>query len=288
MKIGKQNKLDDNILTLSTTTATPEPGFDLENILNKNTLKIWKSSGTEGATIEIELTEPITATTICLINVNLTDVFEIRTYTAGNMVTNSIQVPFENANGLEYKNMLYQLTNTTDAFNRIQIILRGSTGGFNQGVGYFAHGYGSVGFGVTGFDMSESKQLSLGYIWCGDVIDFGCAESLQPFDNTNDDTNITRTNNPDTKEEYDYQAYNVTLKKENDFNTLRENIRILMKDGLTKGRPFIIDEPYFVIPEVLYGIFDATRIGYDPFLTNTNAEPNNFIAQATFGIREVF
>jgi hypothetical protein len=283
MKIGKINKIIDNVDSINA-TETGDPGFNVTNIINPNSLEKWQSSFAS-ATIQINLTAGITAETISLFNIVINGTIQVKTITSADVITNSITFDSADLAGLQNKHLLFNLTEKTTPFDKIQIILETENTAQEQGVGYFAHGYGSVGYGVTK-TIVASGEFSIGYVWAGDNINFGCAENMQPIDNTNDIINITRSNVPDTQVVYDYQNFNVTLKKENDFITLRENIRFFIDNGIGQPRPFILDEPYYPNPEVIYGIFDATKFGYD--VIYAPGDTGDFIAQTTIGIREVF
>lgn len=285
MKIGKVNKILDNVNRI-TTTSSGIVGAEISLILDPNTLKKWSDNFTS-ATIQVVLDEAITSEIICLFNICVTGTVEVKTLTELGVVTNTHLFTSVNTIGIENKHLLAELSNKTTPYKIIQITVNTTpaTELYNQGVAYGVHGFGSVGFGVTYLDSIDSNCF-LGYLWAGDTIDFGCVENMQPFDNTSDIVNITRSNVPDVQRSYKYQTFNITLKKPNRFITLRDNIRYFINDGIGKARPFLFDEPCYDSTELVYGIFDATRFGYDIFYAPI--ESGDFIAQATIGVREVF
>jgi len=284
MKIGKVNKILDNVENIFS-SESGDIGSEITNILDNNTLKKWEASFSQ-ATIQIELTQAITADIISLFNICITGTVELKTLDASDVVIDTFLFNESDAMGLQNTHLLAETTSSTP-IKKLQLVIStsASDADFNQGVTYGAHGFFTVGYGVTGVVTSDAPCF-LGYIWAGDITEFGCAENLQPFDNTGDRTTITRSNVPDTQEVYDYQTFNVTTNKDSPFLTLRDNFRFFMNDGLGEPRPFIFDEPYYTSPELVYGVFDATRIGYDVIYAPEGTTDR--VAQATIGVREVF
>jgi hypothetical protein len=258
MKTGKENKLEDvsSEITL-TSTVTNETGFPEENILTSNTLATWKVS--QGAVeLVIEWTTGFTAEIIGLFNVNLETNVTITTYSA--YPATSIESKIITASelmGLEFENALFELTDTTTSIKAIKLAFTGATSTF---------------------------PTHTGYIWIGDLIDFGCSEEIQAFDVSNDQVTIARANRPDVNREFLYQEYNITTPKVEDFTVTRTKTRDILDTGFATARPMIIDEPIFTSSELFLGIFDAPRFAYDLIKTDNSS---TYMVQVTFGIREV-
>jgi hypothetical protein len=260
MKIGKIQKLENVTLTSTVLNVT---GFAETNIIDPNTLNLWKvEEGDVTLTIEHD---SITADVICLFNVDLETSVQIKTYSAypGTVIETKTILAAELITSLESKNALFELTDTSTSIVAIDLVFSGPT---------------------------STYETFTGFIWVGEIVNFGCSEAMQeamqPTDNSNDNVNITRANVSDSKEEYSFQNYDLTLKKENDFLTLRTNMRSILESGYGLPRPYIIDEPYFADPEVIYGILDSGKVAYDLFFTSKTA--GTYIAQVTLGIRETF
>lgn len=276
MKIGKSQQL-----TTATFTSTPSEnsGKEAENILDSNTLKVWGVTGAD-ATLLVQI-PTITFDTIALFNLTIRTSITINLYSdyPGSLIQTETIIASDFI-GNESKNL----------FIDVDAIPQGNADGFILGEyildEYIVDGRGNISINYIEIICAgnlSNFQTSIGYLWLGDLIDFGCAEKIQPFDQSQDDVTVTRGNNPDVNERYDIQAYNVTLKKENDYETLRGNIRLILSDGFGTPRPYIIDEPFLSVDEVLLGIMDSGKVGYDIISTDSG-----FIAQTTIGIREVF
>lgn len=257
MKIGKTNKLLDVSSEITVSGTVPAIlGFPEENILTNDSLQLYKF--TQGAgTTTINWTTGFTAEMICIFNLTIKTSLTIKTYDTSDVLIET-SAAFTSADfvGFEYKNLLFELTNTSTNIGKIELIFTTSDATFNT---------------------------SVGYIWIGDYIDFGCAEKIQAFDESNDQVTINRTNSPDVNKEYNYQAYNLTTKKDVSFDTLRANFRLLWSNGYANKRPMILNEPLFSKDELFLGIFDAPRVAYDTF----DIENPNELCQATIGLREV-
>jgi len=257
MKIGELNKILDVSSEITyTESVTNVSGFPETNIIDNNTLKVWKvTQGT--ASLVIEWTTGFTADMIGLFNVALETNVTITTYSAYPATSiESKVVTAAQLTGFEYKNALFELTDTTTSIVAIKLEFTGGTPTFST---------------------------YAGYIWAGDLIDFDCSEKMQLSDNSADQVTTTRTNRPDVNREYNLQTYSVTLHKETAFLTLRGYMRTLLLSGYATERPFIIDENFLTAPDLLLGILDAPTIKYDIF----NTGDSNYIAQTTLGIREV-
>lgn len=257
MKVGKSNKLDDlSSEVIVSGTVASIPGFEEENLIDALTLKLYAFP--EGAaTTTIDWTTGITADIICLFNITIKTDVEIKTYDTSDVLIESATFTNNDSVGFQYKNILFELTDTTTPIGKVELV----------------------------FTTSDSNFITkIGYFWIGDLVDFGCAEQIQAFDESNDQVSITRANSPDTNVEYNFQRYNATLKKEETFDNVRAKFRTFWELGFSNPRPFLLDEPLFSSTELLYGIFDAPTVAYDTFnLTNPSE-----LTQSTIGIREVF
>ena len=127
-----------------------------------------------------------------------------------------------------------------------------------------------------------STTAFLGLAFAGEWINFDCVEAFQPFDNSNDDVMISRTNKPLVDESYLYQSFSATLKKENDLEDLKTKMRKILDTGYATSRPFLIDEDFYTVAELMLGILNGGRIGYDIYKTG-----DGYIAQTSFEVREV-
>lgn len=256
MKTGKINKILNDIVSF-TPSVTNVSGFPETNIIDSNSLKLWKvTQGT--VTLVLQFATGFTADMVALFNVQFETSVKITTYSAY-PATPIENTTFTTTTGLEFQNVLYELTNTTTTIVAIKLEFSGATSSFST---------------------------FCGYLWAGDVIDFGCAENIQPTDNTADQLSITRTNRADVNEEFDFQSYDVTLKKIVEYETLRGDIREIINDGVYKARPFILQDGFLVNTELLFGIFDAPTVKYDLFYMGDEL-PNDYKSQTTIGIREV-
>jgi hypothetical protein len=258
MKLGKTNKLDNVSSEITyTSSVTSTTGFPESNIADPDSLKLWKV--TQGTVdLVIEWTTGFTAQMIGLFNVNLETNVTITTYSS--YPSSSIEskvIALADLTGFEWKNGLFELTNTSTSIKAIKLAFTGATPTF---------------------------KTYAGYIWVGDWVNFGCAETMQAIDASADQATVSRTNRPDTNEEYDFQSYAITLKKTEGFTTVRSNIRTILNLGYATPRPVIIDEPFFTSSEVFYGILDAPTVKYDTIVTG---DTSTYLAQTTIGLREV-
>ena len=254
MKFGIEDKLENVVFTES---DPAEAGQGPENILDDDTLNIWKVIDSN-VTLVLEFDE-INADLIGLFNVTFETDLTVNiwdNYPTGSVIeTKTITT----TNGLYYQNAFMEIA-TTSNFKAIELIFSGSTSTF---------------------------ETQAGFIWVGDVIDLGCAEELQPFDESADDATVQRANGVDTNPRFPFQEFNLTTDKDVPFLTLRSNMRRLIDTGYTTKRPYLFDEPiYEGNPEIVLGILDAGRVGYDTFpISDTSSE---YKAQVSIGIREVF
>ena len=258
MKYGISNKLTTSNTTL-TGSITAEAGKDEENILDEDTLYIYEFEEGDG-TLLIEFTSNVDLDLISLFNVTCETSIKIDAYSDYSTTTIAATKTTTAANlcGLDYKAAFLEFATTT-SIDAIKLTFAGTTATFLSGAGY---------------------------IWAGEVIDLGCSEALKPSDISSDNVTITRANQPDIKEVYNYQAFSFTTKKENEYFTLRDdNIRtIFTNSGYGKKRPFLVDDgPYNGYEEVILGMFDAPKFSPDIIETDTG-----FISQITLGMREVF
>lgn len=258
MKMGKENKLDDVSSEITLTGSIVNiNGFPKENILNKFTLQPWKVIEST-VDLVIKWTTGFTAEMIGLFNVNLETNVTITTYST--YPTTSIEskvITASELTGFDYKNALFQLTNTTTNIVAIKLSFTGPTSSF---------------------------KTRVGSLWVGDFVDFGCSEKTQPFDESADQSTLSRANTPDTNREYNFHGYSVTIKKTNGFLSLRSKIREILTTGYSTSRPMVIDEPFFSSPELFYGVFDAPRVMYDLIQGDAISD---FVVQTTIGLVEV-
>jgi hypothetical protein len=237
--------------------VVPNVGFEAENLLDPDSLHLWQMTQGTG-TLVIEH-DSITAEIICLFNCNIETSVTIKTWAVYGVgaATNTVVLTPAMYTGFTYMNLYAELSDTTTPFTAIELIFAGATPTF---------------------------LTSLGHIWACDLIDWDCEEKIQPVDESTDSVQITRTNRSDANRRYNLQAYDITLKKENDFETIRNNIRTIMETGYGTPRPIIMDAPFFPADELLYGIFDSGKVKYDIIDTAEITEP---LVQTTIGIREV-
>jgi hypothetical protein len=256
MKTGIEQLIENASYTSS---VTPNVGFEAENILDPDSLHLWQM--TQGAGTLVIEHDSITADILCLFNCNIETNVTIKTWTvySTGSITNTVVLTPSDYTGFEFDNLLAELTDTTTAFTAIELIFTGATSSF---------------------------LTSVGYLWGGDLINFGCAEKVQSGDESADDIQITRSNRPDPNERYNFQTYDVTLKKENDYDTLRSNMRQILTTGYGTSRPYIMNEPFLLTQELLLGILDSGKIKYD-IIELAGVDSGGYIAQTTIGIREV-
>jgi hypothetical protein len=289
MRIGKINKLLDNVESITSTTGS-ENGFEISRILDPNTKKKWQST-ISNEVINITLIEPMTIEIVNLFNVGICGKVIVKTKLLDGTEIESITKENSDLHGLESQNLLFDFTESqTTEFELLQIILvcdPPTDISYEQGHLAGAHLYMSTLYGVTDYIEFESTVF-MGYLWAGDCQDYKELEAISPLDNITDETTITRENVPSTLENYDFQEYNVTTNKSDfTFNELRSMIRYLIDDGLWKPRPFIFEaECIFTKVESLYGIFNDTRIGYD-ILEIKKENSDEFTCQISTKIREV-
>ena len=256
MKFGIQQRILSEYTTLTATVGN-EPGKETSNVLSNDTFFTWEvEQGT--ATLLAVFDYAVETDLIGLFNVAIDTSVIISVYEAyPGTVTETKTVLVSELCGLYEKNAYFELSQTRSLF--------------------------AIKMEFTG--VSSLFLTSLGYLWAGLLENLGCAEAIQPGDISNDDVNISRTNHPDTEESYDYQTFDVTVKKENDFETLRASMRQIINTGFSTPRPWLIDEPFFTVPEVVLGMLDSGKIKYDIIPTDDN---DGFLSQVTIGIREVF
>ena len=252
MKIGKLNKLNNDNTTI-TSTENYLTGFSETNLLDEETLRLWKvQEGTVTLTLEFS---SISLDAICLFNLTIEDDITVKTFNSSTVETNSITINEANFVGLDFKHALFELTTTTDIV-KIQIITNGATSTFNT---------------------------SIGYIWAGDLIDFGCLEALVQTDNGADDVIITRANSSSTQTKFNYQSFKFTTNKSVLFTVLQSNVReILLNGGYSQKRPFILEDGIFDNYNLILGVFDSGVFQYDLF------DPDQDYSQISKGLIEIF
>lgn len=257
MKFGIENLLNDVTVTFSS-NAIPYPGGEEENMLNNDSQMLCMF---DEATVTILLQfEALTVDMIGLFNVQFGETLTIRTYsTYPTTITNTKTITPSDLTGLFVKNTYLNLTNKAP-ITAIELIF-------------------------TGEDEQYEYDIDtwIGYIWAGLMIDLDCAENLMPIDQSEDEAKITRVNHPDNNNRYEYQEFKATVKKENNFVDLRNNMRHILNTGYGTPRPWYFDEPFFPSPEIILGILNSGKVPYDLLETD-----GGFIAQTSFGIREVF
>ena len=264
MKIGTTN-----LLTLSSTTMvcsdTSLPGFDEDNIVDENTLKVWKVQDCN-VTLDININVPPTYIDpyfIALFNVDFETSLTINFYDSFGNIFETVTFARADRVGLDSKNIIYKVIDTSAGIYTIELIFAGGT---------------------------PTYYTYCGYIWAGNWIDIDCPEKMKALDLSSDDLTVTRANRPDTKRDYNYQQYSVTTKKEFLFLILRDYVvRPLLALGYGNPRPFIFDDPPYYVSEVILGVFDSPKFGYDWFDMGDYGGGQKVIAgQITFGVREVF
>jgi hypothetical protein len=254
LKVGKLTKISGESFS---STVTAESGFDETNITNENSRKKWKVKN-GAVTLNIQFTGT-TAECICLFNCNIKTDITIKTYSSyPSTVIETKTITVSQLTGFQSKNALFELTDTSTTIVAIDLVFTSTDTAF---------------------------YTSVGYLWMGDLIDFGCVENMQPVDDSDDQATVTRAGTTDVKRRYNFQEYSVTLKKENVYETIRAVWRTILTDGFGTKRPFIIDESFLTSSELLLGIFDSPKAGYD--IENQFSSTDN-LTQFTFGIREVF
>jgi hypothetical protein len=258
MKYGIANKALTTNTTL-TSTITAEAGKDEENILDEDSLYIWEVE--EGAvTLTAEFDSAIDVDLIGIFNVTCQTSVQIIAYsTYPGTVAATKTVTTANLGGLDLKCTFLELDSTT-SIDAVEIVTVGATSTF---------------------------LTSVGYLWVGEVIDFGCLEAMKPNDSSADNVTITRANQPDVKEVYNFQSYDVTVKKDTPFFALRDTkIRTIFDNGgYGQKRPFLFnDGPFDGYEEILLGIFDAPKFSPDVIYFDVS----DWQGQITLGIREVF
>jgi len=255
MKIGK-NTLITVANTTVTESATAELNRDAENLLDPNSLVLWQVEGASETAL-YEFAPPIAPDMVALFNIEVDSAIQIDVYSAyPGTISDTVTVTTANLRGLDAYNIYLDVTAATIEAIKITV----------------------TGTGATSLS-------SAGWLWAGEVINFGCAEEMQPFDHANDAATITRSNAVDTNPSYLYQTYNITLKKEAGYEELRTKTRALLVEGYTVPRPYLINEPFLTTPEILLGILDSGKIGYDAFYMKDETG-EDFAAQVTIGIRE--
>jgi len=255
MKTGLNTLLDIDTITFIESEIA-DTGCDAEYLLDPNALRVWQVTGT-GETLTLDFSDDaISPDAVCLFGIDVTSNITLDVYeTYPGAVTDTVTVTAANLRGLASKNIYLPVT--TADIEAIKITL--DTGG------------GAV-------------TSSVGWIWAGEILDFDCVEKIQPFDVSNDDATVTRGNTVDINGSYLYQSFNVTLKKDAGFEELRAKVRQILDAGYATPRPYLIDEPYLTEDEVVLGILDSGKIGYDLFPVKKDSE--DYTAQITIGIRE--
>ena len=252
MKAGLVTKILSPIVTSS---VVPVAGFPAVNVMTDDTLQLWKVI--QGTVTLLVTFTPAAVQAICLFNCNVEHDITITCYSAyPGVVHETLTLDHADLCGFESRNVLFELVDTATPIEAIKIVTNGGTPTF---------------------------QTYAGYLWAGDFIDFGCAENIQPSDESKDEVTVTRANAPDSKDVFKKQSYAITIKKENDFNDLRDDIREILTAGYGVPRPWIINEPFLDDHEVFLGIMDSGKVKYDVIKTSTE-----FISQATIGLLEVF
>ena len=255
MKVGNTTKLENVTIT---STVNKVSGFDKENIIDANSLKKWKvQNGAVTLTLEFDA---ITADAICLFNCNIKTAVEIKTYSAVPALIESKSIAVADLTGFDSLNALFELTDTTTNIVKIELVFTAA---------------------------DTSFFTSVGFIWVGNLIDFGCLEALQVFGDSENQVTVSRANTVSRKERYNFQEFNLTTKKEEDFTDLQTNFRLILDSGYGLRRPFLFSEkPYTESsPNLIYGILNSPRIGYDTIESSDSGETFN---QATIRSREVF
>ena len=281
MKIGLENKLIGNTSKLSS-TPDADTGFPNINIIDSDTKEIWQ---TTGSNIVFTMTfAPTTFDLICLFNVEFVGQLTLKTYdVAGGTATNTVEFTDTDLKGLQYKYLSSEMTDKTTRVTYIEISISNSAA-YSQGFIFNSIVYNSYTYGTTFYVDSPA---SIGYIWAGDVVDFGCLEAIQSSDISTDDVRIGRANNPDSQERFDYEQHDITIGKNDNLtlDILKTKMRSILYTGYGTPRPFFFDTEPFLAGETVFAILDSGKISYDRI--DLNGSGDN-LAQATLGIREVF
>lgn len=257
MRIGDLTKLD-NVTFDPAPTVVQEAGFDPENIIDPNSLKKWKvQNGAVTLTLQFD---SITADAVCLFNCNIETSVELKTYsTYPGVVEDSITLTTSDLTGFTSLNALFELTKPTTAIEAIELIF---------------------------LSADPSFFTSVGFIWVGELLDFECGKALQNFDDSEDEVTVTRANTVSVKTRYNFQEFNITTPVEEEFVDVQTRFRTILNGGYGTRRPYIFDEPpYDTKNELIYGIMESARVGYDIQFNSKNTER---FTNATIKIREVF
>ena len=257
MILGKNTKIQ-NATFLS--SVDENPGFYADNILTPDSGELY--AVTEGTVILTIDFDTITAQYLALFNVTIETGIQIELYDTGTAATiATYNYTTANLCGYISKNLL--VDNTDEAatdFDRIIITSNGASSDF-----------------IT----------SIGFLWAGDVLDFGCIETIQPSDNNADGVTISRANTPDAQKRYKFQSFQVKTRKEIPFLTIRSNIRTIFEEGIGTPRPmwFPYETAFFGDINLFYGILPVNKASYDPFYIKDNN--STFKSQITIELQEV-
>ena len=256
MKFGIENLLTVDNVTFYSDVA-PIRGGEETCMLDNDTQELCQydegdvNIRLEFAALNIEL--------IALFNIDFGTAITINTYPVyPGPVSNTKTYTLDELTGLQSKNAFLELTDKT-AITAIELV-------------------------ITGYDYESAIDTYIGYIWAGLEIDLGCVENIQPADISADEVVISRVNHPDVNDKYEYQTFDVTLKKDNEFETLRNNMRQILNTGYGTPRPWLFNEPFFPADEIVLAILDSGKISYDIIPLSAGG----FITQTTIGIQEVF
>lgn len=256
MKFGIENLLQDegtNITLVS--SVTPIPGSGVENILGQNSLHSYAvDNGT--VTLTIEISPGIVCDIISLFNARFGTSLQVKTYSSyPSTVIETKTFTSADEDGIDNPSYLFTLTDNTTAIVAIELIFTGAS----------------------------SYTSECGYIWAGKLNDLGCLEASQAFDESQDVTQLSRANTPDTNEEYNRQRWTVTTKADTAYTAVRSQIRELLTTGVGVPRPWVMDDLRLSRPEVFLGIPNSGSFGYS-FIDTTTV----YNAQLTFTVIEVF
>lgn len=256
MKFGIENLLTVDNVTFTSDVA-PIRGGEEECMLDNDTQELTQyDEGDVTIRLEFAATE---IDLIALFNVDFGTALTINTYPVyPGPASNTKTYTLDELTGLFYKNAFLELTDTT-AITAIELV-------------------------ITGYDYESAIDTYIGYLWAGKVVDLGCVENIQPADISTDTVTMSRVNHPDINDYFEYQTFDVTLKKDNEFETLRDNMRQILNTGYGTPRPWLFNEPFFPADEIVLAILDSGKISYDIIPVNAG----DFIAQTTIGIEEVF
>jgi hypothetical protein len=265
-----------NLITADTATiacsVAPQSGNEAINILDNYLLSVYKVLALSG-TVTITLGTAKYLPLVTLHNIEFTTSCNVSLYSATDTLVYSETKTSTGISGFDYDSLVF---------------LNGASGNYNGDEIKTFNTTPVKKIIISFVNASASDIFLLGYIFGGDITEFGCAEKIQPTDSSAETVTITESNVASVKNDFKYQAISITTSKNRDFITqFRPAVRNIFDTGYGTARPWVFCPPEmgYLIPETFLGILDSANLKYDLTMLSDNTK---CLGQATIGIREVF